>query len=119
MIYHIAGKEIFKGIIATGFYSPDGLKNEGFIHCSTKEQVLKVANRFYASQKELILLEIEEDKLKSNIVYENFEGGMELFPHIYGPIPHDAINGIAIFTQEENGYSCPQKWYAFEDVLTW
>jgi len=119
MIYHIAGKEILKGIISTGIYSPKGLKNEGFIHCSTKEQVVKVANRFYAIQKDLILLEIEENNLQSNIVYENLEGGRELFPHIYGPIPLDAINGMAVLMQGENGYSFPLKWHSIDDVLTW
>ena len=63
MIYHIASKNVIKEIVKSGFYSPEGYKSEGFIHCSTKNQVIPVANRFYASTKDLILLEIDDAQL--------------------------------------------------------
>jgi len=119
MIYHIGAKDIIKGIFSTGFYKPGGLINEGFVHCSTKEQVITVANRFYSDQNDLILLEIDDVKLKPNVVYENLEGGSELFPHVYGPIPIRAITSVAMLPKEMNGFSFPQDWSSIESILTW
>lgn len=119
MIYHIAAKETIKRIISTGIYSPEGYIKEGFIHCSTEEQVVMVANRFYSFQNDLILLKIDDDKLKARVIFENLEGGTELFPHVYGPIHSDAIVSFALFPYEENGFSYPLNWATFDNTLTW
>ena len=119
MIYHIAGKDNSKQITSTGYYKPEGLLNEGFVHCSTKEQVINVANRFYFDQDDLILLEIEDGKLEAKVVYENLEGGSELFPHVYGPIPIRAITSVAMLSKEMNGFSFPQDWSSIGSILTW
>jgi uncharacterized protein (DUF952 family) len=117
LIYHIAPKTVIKGILSTGFYKPKGFIKEGFIHCSTKEQVIPVANRFYSDQNNLILIEIEDKKLAANVVYENLEGGSELFPHIYTQIPLSAIAGIAALNKDKKGYSFPQSWSLIDNNL--
>jgi uncharacterized protein (DUF952 family) len=74
-----------------GAYAPTSLGGEGFVHCSDAGQVLRTAARFFAGRTDLRLLEIDVDRLTSRLVYENTEGGEELYPHVYGAIPRDAV----------------------------
>ena len=60
------------------------LELQGFIHCSTPEQVVPVAIFIARDWDDVVLLWIDEEKVISSIVYENLEGGDKLFPHIYG-----------------------------------
>jgi uncharacterized protein (DUF952 family) len=41
-----------------------------------------------------VLLEIDPSRLSCRIVDENLEGGVELFPHVYGRLPMSAVVGI-------------------------
>jgi uncharacterized protein (DUF952 family) len=90
MIYHIATSEDWNSHLTNATYEPHAFSNEGFIHCSTKEQVPGVLQRYYAGAKNLILLHIEESKLTALLKYEEATNG-ELFPHVFGPINKEAI----------------------------
>ena len=104
-IYHIAlSTDWKKAKDNTDFYQCESLQTEGFIHCSTREQIIPVANRFYKGMEGLILLKIDDDKVEAEIKYENLEGGDELFPHIYGTLNLDAVIMESEFTPEADGY---------------
>ncbi len=90
MIYHIATSEEWNMHLTNSAYEPNAFPKEGFIHCSTKEQVPGVLQRYYAGVKNLILLHIDESKLKALLKFEKATNG-ELFPHVFGPINKDAI----------------------------
>ena len=102
-VYHIAGKNDWSEAKRKGVYSCESLKNEGFIHCSTQQQIIPVANRFYKGVKDLVLLQLDAEKVKQEIKYENLEGGEELFPHIYGPFDLDVVICSVDFIPDENG----------------
>jgi len=89
VIYHIVCSTDWPP--KAGLYRGDTLESEGFIHCSTQEQLLLVANRLFRGRTDLIGLAIDEAKVTSTIIYENLEGGTEHFPHIYGPLNADAV----------------------------
>ena len=89
MIVHICDTLAWDEAKRAGEYRPPSLDAEGFIHSSLPEQVLGVANRFYAGQKDLLLLWIDPQRLRASIHYEPADG--ELFPHIYGPLNLDAV----------------------------
>lgn len=101
-----------------GTYSAPSLDSEGFIHCSTREQVLPVANAFYMGEDKLVLLCINEAKLDSTIKWEapaHIEGhdapentDDTLFPHIYGIINIDAIESYLMMPKDDNGYHLPE-----------
>lgn len=110
MIYHIVAQNWLDEIRLKGVYQPDSYATDGFIHCSTAGQVANVANRFYANQRNLILLEIDETKVTGKTVYENLEGGIELFPHVYGTVPRAAILRIGRLVQGQDGFTFPDKW---------
>ncbi len=45
-IYHITARTDWDAARQSGEYCADSLDDEGFIHASTQEQVLRTANRF-------------------------------------------------------------------------
>jgi uncharacterized protein (DUF952 family) len=107
MIFHIAQPEAWadgKQGMTPGFYRPEMFLTEGFVHCSTGEQVVKVADARFRGQTGLLLLGIDTEKLEAEIRYENLEGGHELFPHVYGEINTDAVMQVAEFEPGVNGY---------------
>ncbi len=103
MIYHIARRSDWAAALAAGQYTADSLASQGFIHCSTRGQVLPVAGRIFAGQAGLVLLAIEESALAAPVRYENLEGGSELFPHIYGPLNLEAVRQAVEFAPGEDG----------------
>jgi uncharacterized protein (DUF952 family) len=69
------------------------LDEQGFIHASaTRDQVERVGAAVYSSEtRPLVVLVVDPAELDAPIVAENLEGGDELFPHVYGPLPVRAV----------------------------
>lgn len=102
-ILHITQRQQWEEAKVIGSYRADSLETEGFIHCSKSTQIVKVANRFFFNQKDLVLLFIDSDKVQAEIRYEEAEIG-ELFPHIYGELNVDAVYQVVSFESEEDGF---------------
>ena len=88
-IYHIVLPEIWAAFNGE-LYSAASLETESFIHCSFNGQLEAVLGRYYSNVDSVVILEIDSEKLTSNLVNEPSTGG-EIYPHIYGPINRDAI----------------------------
>jgi uncharacterized protein (DUF952 family) len=91
VILHIAPAVAWSEALRQGVYEADSLSREGFIHCSERHQVVRVANARFRNRTDLVLLQIDTDRVEAPIRYENLEGGDELFPHVYGPLPMSAV----------------------------
>ena len=109
VIFHITTRAAFAKDKA--YYSPPAFQTEGFVHCSTVDQVIRVADARFRGQTGLVLLCLDTDKVNAQIRYENLEGGQELFPHIYGEINTDAVVLVAEFEPGVDGY------FSLPDVL--
>lgn len=97
-ILHITERSLWEAARASGAYtlSTRGrtLAEEGFIHCSSRQQLPAVAAFLYGSYTgpdELVVLVIDPDRLDVPLRYESPEAGSEEFPHVYGPIPAAAV----------------------------
>ena len=109
-ILHITHKTDWEQARAEGSYRADTLASEGFIHCSTPEQVIPVANHLFRGQTNLVLLVIDRDKVQAPIRDENLEGGTTLYPHIYGPLNLDAVVDVLDFPPRADGsFELPPK----------
>lgn len=96
MIYHITKAADWKKGQASGSYFSPSLKEEGFVHCSEKEQVDYIRQKFFGETADLVLLAIDTEKLKSQLVFEWSPSLEQTFPHIYGPINTDAVVGVDV-----------------------
>ncbi|MCX7571196.1 DUF952 domain-containing protein [Tumebacillus sp. DT12] len=76
-------------------YVPRDYEEEGFIHATKGDDLLaRVTKRVYAAHEgELLLLVIDESRVRSEVKYEQASDG-NLYPHIYGPLNTDAIAEI-------------------------
>jgi len=88
-VYHLVTPSVWRRADGRP-YRAASLAAEGFIHCSHADQVARSANRFYADADELLALCLDADRLGEALREEPSSGG-ELFPHVYGPIPPDAV----------------------------
>jgi uncharacterized protein (DUF952 family) len=104
MILHITSKQEWLEAQARGEYIAPSLQTEGFIHCSTENQVLHVANAFYRGRNDLVLLKLDEAKIKPELKWEPPAGppapgisNSDKFPHIFGPINLTAVASVLDF----------------------
>lgn len=110
MIYHIISASDWNLVKTSKQYQPTQFATDGFIHCSYGEQLLSVASNFFSGREDLLLLAIDRTKINSKIVDENLEGGTELYPHLYGTLPIDAVVEVIPFPCNSDGSFClPEK----------
>jgi uncharacterized protein (DUF952 family) len=102
LLHLISGQE-WAAAQKAGSYQPPSLTDEGFIHCSTIEQIAATANRYYQGRLDMSLLVIEPDRVDAPVKYENTSGGDELYPHIYGPLNLSAVLTIVPYAPAPDG----------------
>jgi len=93
-IYHLARRAPWEAAVAhKQAYRQStvdrSLDEEGYIHCSFRDQVQGVADRFYRGLTDVLLLTVDTSKLQVEV---RTEGG---YPHIYGPLPVEAVVDVA------------------------
>lgn len=64
LLLHIAYLKDWNKAKMESEYIPESLKTEGFIHCSLMNQIIDVANNFYANQQNLVF---KREILKKNL----------------------------------------------------
>ena len=114
-ILHITSRAEWHAAQASGQYVAPSLASEGFIHCSTAEQVVHVANAFYRGKRDLILLVLDEAAIKPEVRWEAPAGppaagisASDLFPHIYGPLNLGAVVRVVDLVPDSAGtFSLP------------
>jgi len=52
---------------------------------------MRVANFLFRGRSDLVLLMIDSKRVAGRVRYENLEGGVELFPHVYSALSRDAV----------------------------
>lgn len=104
-IYHIISQAAWQQAQEAGAYSAGSLAVEGFIHASTREQVVDTANRYYPGQPGLALLVIDTDRVQPEVRFDpvQLHGQETHFPHIYGPLNLDAVVAVLDFPPDARG----------------
>jgi uncharacterized protein (DUF952 family) len=121
MILHITRRDEWQQAQQAGQYIAPSLAAQGFIHCSTAEQAITVANTFYANQRDLVLLVIDPQRLSAELRWEPpdhpvgdadtraIDANPTLFPHIYGALNLDAVVRVLDFPPDADGsFALPQ-----------
>ena len=87
-VFKILTKEEWSDASKLGYVKTNIDENDGFIHFSTSKQLAKTLHLYFDNIDEVVLLQINEEKIQANLVYEepdsNNRGGK--FPHLYGKL---------------------------------
>jgi glutathione S-transferase len=73
------------------------LDDEGFIHLSFAHQVKSVAEAFYRGMTDLVLLELDPQRLGAPVMIESE------FPHLYGELRLDAVALVRPYRPRPDG----------------
>lgn len=75
---------------------------DGFIHLSTADQLQETLDKHFAGQEGLWLAAVDLDALGDKVKWEPSRGG-QLFPHLYAPLPLDAVVAYSELHYEPDG----------------
>ena len=79
---------------------------DGFIHFSGEEQVEGTLKKYYANQKELILLKVETLKL-DHLIWEQASDG-KMLPHLYSSLDlSNVIDEFSLVLDEDGLHKLP------------
>jgi uncharacterized protein (DUF952 family) len=90
-LYHLIAEADW--LQAADPYAPPSLQQEGFIHCSSAEQVNGTLQRFFSGRRDMLLLKIDPAALPVAARWEEGEPGV-LFPHLYAALPLTAVERV-------------------------
>jgi uncharacterized protein (DUF952 family) len=110
VLVHLCGADDWRLVQTRGELRPDSLGANGFIHLSTPQQVHLPANRLYAGRTDLVLLRIEPERLTAPIKWEPgvaTDPDSMVFPHLYGPLPAEAVIRVTPYRPDANGRFAP------------
>ncbi|GGN01544.1 uncharacterized protein (DUF952 family) [Actinoplanes campanulatus] len=103
MIFHICPRDAWATAITEGFI-PVGA--EGFIHCSAADWVHMPATLRFRGRTDLLLLEIDEERLDVPVVWEDGvppEPDGRQFPHLYGQMDVGAVVAVHDYPPRPDG----------------
>ncbi len=105
-IYKLASRTLWNEAAAEGVFTGAPIDLEdGYIHFSTSEQVVETAHKHFRDQSDILLISISVERLEDltePLVWEPSRGGA-LFPHLYCPMPLEAVTDIEELPLGEDG----------------
>jgi uncharacterized protein (DUF952 family) len=91
LIYKVLSRERWSAAKAAGQF--DGAEidlADGYIHFSTKEQLVETVEKHFVGQANLVLVAVDSAVLGDALKWEPSRGGA-LFPHLYQPLGMSAV----------------------------
>ena len=102
-VYKIVSQEIWEVARGSGEFAGAEIDLvDGFIHFSDAGQVRETARRHFAGQPDLLLIEVDPQPLGHQLKWEPSRGG-DLFPHLYGILPLEAVTRVSPLPLDEAG----------------
>lgn len=75
---------------------------DGYIHLSSADQLTETVDKHFAGQDDLWVAAVDLDALRDAVRWEPSRGGA-LFPHLYAPLPLDAVVAYSPLERDEDG----------------
>ena len=88
-VFHLTTPAAWEEAQTSGLVTPPSLADEGFIHCSTDEQLAGTIERHFAGVGELRLLELDPAVDAALRGEEGRPGAV--YPHLYRPLAVDEV----------------------------
>ena len=110
ILLHLCSEEEWAATIAAGRREPPSLAVDGFVHLSSPGQVHLPATRLFAGRQDLVVLLIDRTRLSAPVVWEPgvpTDPTAMRFPHLYGPLPADAVVDVRPYRPGPDGTFAP------------
>jgi uncharacterized protein (DUF952 family) len=85
------------------YYGSAHDKADGFLHFSTASQLPETLRRYYDGQDELMLVAVDPAALGTALRWEHSPSRGEAFPHLYAPLPSDAMKWARPLVRDAGG----------------
>src|SRR5688572_24123354 len=96
-LLHLTSPGTWRVALSAGSVVTPSVVTDGFIHLSSPEQVHLPANRLFAGRDDLLLLVLDPARLVDEVRWEPgvpTDPSSMRFPHLYGPLPVDAVTSV-------------------------
>ncbi len=106
LIYHFCPRADWTAARTAGVYRAESLATQGFIHFSPRDHVHVSATERARGRTDLVVLEVDEALLATPAVWEEGDPPHpdgKLFPHVYGPVPVEAVVAVQDLTPDADG----------------
>lgn len=102
-IYKICDKALWREAERQGqFCGVPVDARDGYIHFSTAAQLAETAAEHFAGASDLMLIAVDAEALDDRLRWEVSRGGA-LFPHLYAPLPLEAVRWARALPDEVDG----------------
>lgn len=91
-MFHLATPSAWDAALAAGRIEPPSLADEGFVHCSTAEQLAGTIERHFADAVGLVLVELAPE-VAPELRWEEGRPGVR-YPHLYRGIEAVDVLGV-------------------------
>ena len=103
-IYKICQRRLWQAAEAElTFHGSADDARDGFIHFSTAGELAATAAKHFANEPDLILVAVDAERLGPRLKWEPSRGGA-LFPHLYAPLPLDAVRWVRPLADAVDGH---------------
>ncbi len=122
VIFHIVRETDYIKSIIGSMYVPESIIKSGFIHCSYGEEatLLAAEDSFANTREKVFVLKILAAAVLAPVRFESVailtgNSGKHseeriIFPHIYGSLNLDAVEGIGEIFRTARGFHWPEKF---------
>ena len=107
-LFHLAPATAFDLALRSGAktFEPPSLATEGLVHLSFAHQIRGTLNAHFATERTLVLLEVDLTGAAGELREEASRAGA-LFPHFYGPLPMSGLRRRWVLTRTDSGWTIP------------
>lgn len=101
-VFHLATPDAWRAAQAAGELRPASLHDEGFVHCSTPEQLVGTIERHFAGVDQLVLLRLDARSFGGDLRWEESRPG-ERYPHVYRAIAVSEVVAAVPWQRDADG----------------
>lgn len=101
-IFHLTTPQAWAAAQHSGVVAPPSLRDEGFVHCSTREQLTGTIERHFGAADDLLLLHLDEASVGDALRWEHADSGMA-FPHVYRPLSVSEVRRVTAWHRSPDG----------------
>lgn len=101
-VFHLTTPAAWEEAQRDGVLEPPGFATEGFVHCSTLDQLVGTIERHFEGIDELVVLELDRAAVDADLRWEEGRPG-EAFPHLYRPLAGADVLAVWPWTRSTDG----------------